>query len=749
MRAVNSVAEGPGTPAPDGDSPPAPTRWWQRPRFWLAAMVIGFFAISLYSGIIAYTNLQTSNDTDAGIFTQAFASTVHGNVAPWFESYDCQVKSRCSFFLVHPGFVLYLAAPFYALAPSTVTLFAIRAVFVSTAAIPLYWLTRQVTGSPGKGLLAAGLFLVWAPSFVGDAFSLHLESLLPLELFTLAALWYAGRYRLGLAAAVVAFLTFEVYPLFTFLVGAFFLFPYVERPIMAQWRRWRSPTAEHRSIRTTASIGWRYLRETCRVREVRYTLVLMVSSVVAFVLLALFINLWGYEILGVLAPPVSPGIGGVFANPSSPGIQNFWTILGSSQTVTTAEYWLILYALVAFIPLLYPRALIISLPWIGWTFLTNSNRFTTLGHQYSLIAAAPIFIGLAFGLQRVHFGQGNVAAAGSTAASTAAGSAPRPVRAAWQLDRSSTGMAWVGVLAVVVAANGLLAPINPILPDLGVAAGGPFETTYFDHSLEMSSSYAPLESLVANIPYEATVGAPPELFTIVANHPHSYVMLGRMDVNLSNLPFNVSAGPQYVLVSSQLLNVISPNLSRNVSDPAVYGLRGYVGSSTVGTILLYERSYDSPAQLFGPALPPVSGVFTPGNGLTPGPKGVQGPNSSSPSGQEITSIDEINRSGNIWGGPDALLPPGSYTVGVELLLTGPNSSGDQNKDVLRITVSGFGGIPWNETLKVSSFPLGRWTNLTFSFSLADPLPRTDVLGTLVSSEYSVAVASVTIVPRAS
>jgi uncharacterized membrane protein len=117
--------------------------------------VIAFFVFSLYSGIVAYADLQTQNSIDTGIFTQALASTIHGHVAPYYESYDCMVKARCSFLLVHPGLVLYAAVPFYALVPSTLTLFALRAFCVATAAIPLYWLTRRITGSPWKGLLAA------------------------------------------------------------------------------------------------------------------------------------------------------------------------------------------------------------------------------------------------------------------------------------------------------------------------------------------------------------------------------------------------------------------------------------------------------------------------------------------------------------------------------------------------------------------------------------------------------------------
>ncbi len=132
--------------------------------------MLGFWAFALYSATVAYSNLQIPNAGDAGIITQAVASTAHGNAPAFYESYDCMVKGRCSLLLVHPGFVLYAAVPFYALDPSVTTLFALQAAAVGLAAVPLYVLTRRLTGSAAKGLLVSGVFLVWAPTFPAHAF---------------------------------------------------------------------------------------------------------------------------------------------------------------------------------------------------------------------------------------------------------------------------------------------------------------------------------------------------------------------------------------------------------------------------------------------------------------------------------------------------------------------------------------------------------------------------------------------------
>ena len=706
-------------------------------------MVLAFFAISLYSGIAAYANFQLSNSTDAGIILQAVASTAHGHVAPFYESYDCMVKSRCSFLLVHPAIILYVAVPFYTLAPSIITLFALQSTVVAAAAIPLYWLTRQVTGSSGKGLLAAGMFLVWAPTLAADAFSLHLECLLPLELISLAALWQSGRYRLGLAVAFVAFLTFEITPIFTFLIGVFFLFPYVERFFRIQWRRWRSGSRDKTPVRSEIFRWLNDGRQGLRLREVRYLLVLMVGSAAAYVALSLFMNVWGYGILGVGSPSE---IAGIFYNNSTPATQSVGTILHSSQTVSTGEYWLLLYGLLAFIPLLSPRALILSVPWIGWTFLTDSSYFTTIGHEHAMVAAGPLFIGLAYGFGRIRVGRPSPGPEekGVTAAREPA-AAPYAVPIA-RLRIRSVKAGWAVGLTIVVVANALLMPINPVLSDLGGAPGAPFAPNYFDHSLEISPAFAWAEQLVSIVPYNATVAGIYSYFPLLANYPHAYVIVHPVQMHTSNLPFNVSRGPQYVLVTAPLIGFLTGNLSRSVSDPLLYGMRGYVGLAAQGPLLLYERGFAGPAEVFGPGLPRTAATYLPSSGLDSGPKGVEATDPSSPSGVVITSLGGTNRTGLVWTGPDALFAPGNYSLNVEVVVTGANLTLHPDQAALRVNVAGFGGTPVNQTFDASRFVSGEWTNLSFNLSLANPLPEMNIDGYLDSVQLSVAVASVSLEP---
>ncbi|MGC2289251.1 MAG: DUF2079 domain-containing protein [Thermoplasmata archaeon] len=731
-----------------GEGAPRP-RAWRDTQFWLVVLVVGFFAISLYAGIVSYFDFQTRNAGDLTIFMQALSSTIRGHPAPFYESYDCMVKTRCSFLLVHPSFVLFAAVPVYALAPSPIVLFVLQSLVVALAALPLYWLTRAVTQSSVKALLSAGLYLVWAPTLGGEAFSFHMESFLPVELFTVALLWQTGRYKLGLLAALLSFITLEVAPIFTFLIGAFFLSPLVERWLVGAWSRWRGGIDRPTDTPAPPRAGLARLRDLLGVRGVRYTLGLMLASLVAYVLLFLFINVWGFHLLGVRAPLLQPGLSGVFYNSSSPVTQSIGTILLSSQTLYTLEFWVILYALVAFIPLLAPRALILSLPWIGWTFLTDSDRYVQLGTQYTLVAAAPLFLGLAYGLLRVPLGPSSSV----PAALEVDGS--RPIRhgtrhLGFRGRPRLTRVLWAGILTAVVAANLIIVPINPLLSDLGVRLGDPFEDDYQDHSLTIIPGLTWAENLVGVIPPAATVTAPAQVYDLVANDPHAYQLLGRNEESLaSSLPLNLSQGPDYVLLYGGFLPALGPNLSANFSNPSLYGVRGYVESTNIGPLLLYERAFEGTAKIYGPSLPTAPSAYFPTDGIVVGRIAELQPNASAPRGMVVTTRPGSHRTGEVWSGPSAFLAPGAYTIHVLVAASGVNVDSAQTPSFLNVRIGGFGAELLNVSVPPSAFSGAAWTNLSFGVATSGPLMDLNVEGYLTDGQAGLAIASIWIVPTGS
>jgi uncharacterized membrane protein len=706
----------------------------------LLIMVGAFYAISLYVGVLGYYNFQLDNATDAGIITQAVSSTARGGVPPFFEAWDCLYKQRCSFLLVHPAFILYAEVPAFIVASSTLTLIAIRAAVVAAAAVPLYWLTRQLTRSGRLGLLAAGIYLVWAPTSTDD-FSLHMESFLPLEILLLVALWQAGRYRWGLVVAGVTFLTFEIGPIFTFLVGVFFLTPSMATLLVASWRRWRGRRLEGFSARAEFRAWGSAIRAGLRQRWLQYTLGLIVLSMIAYVALLSFMNVWGPVVLGVAHPSSGTGALGFFFNPSSPTPASLSTILTSAQTISTAEYWLLLFALLGFVPLLCPRALILIVPWIGWTFLSNSDRFTTLGHQYSLLAAGPLFVGFAYGLQYLFAGP--LKPTDAAPASTAA------VRRRWTTSRTSRGTVVFGVLVgALVVANVLFLPFDPALPGLGYRPGSPIEAEYFDHSLVLIPGWTETSRMVAEVPANATIAAPSALFPLIATHPGAIILRGSNNPGSTQLlPFNDSRGPEFALLYSSVTPSLTSKVWDNFSSPSRYGMQAYVASTGIGPVFLYQQGWSSEAEPFGPPLVASEEVWLPTSGLAPGALGSIVRNSSTSSGYEISSDLADHATGLVWSGSTPALAAGVYSIEVRVAVTATNGSVRPGQVVLGVDGFGFGRSLFVQNLTYSDLESGTWTTLTFNATLTNPLPAFEVDGTLRNADVAVAVASVEILPQ--
>ncbi len=719
---------------------------WKHPLFWLGLFVVVFVVVSSLASIASYENFRSTASTNTGTIAQAVASSTYGDHAPFYEAADCAARDRCSFLLVHASFLLYLAVPFYALAPTTLTLFVLQSTVIGAAALPLYWLARQVTGSVTKSLFAAGLYLIWAPLL--STYSLHVEAVLPVEILGIAALWQAGRYRWGLLAALATFLTFEVSPIFVFFVGLFFLVPYGVRWFRGRWSR---PPTEPGVARVPDSGSPRWfasIRSTWAIREVRYSLILMAASVVAYATLLSFINLWGGHVLGIAQPTPSPGVFGFLSTAAGGPAAPLSAATTSASALWTAKYWLVLLALVGFLPFLAPRTAVVYGPWILYTFLTNSTHFTTIGTLYSFVDTGPIFIGVAYGLGRLPWPGGSSLPGPDLTRGRVATDAPAP-----EVSRPVRRRGWkAGVLVVlgaVVVANLLLSPINPALPSLGYRPGAPFIAGYFDHTLEVTPGLAWTENMAASIPLSATVAASPTTYPIVARWPYVIDMNGGLQpyadpAAMDRLPFNLSGGPDYVFIEASFLTSLQPKFSDVLSNASEYGLRGYVASTAIGPILLYAQKYDAPAQRFGPAPRALNGTYGPRTGLGAGPEGRLTANSTAPGGLEIRTPPKPSSPGQIWSGPDVYLPSGTYSVRLTLAVSGASVQSDPSAPVLELVGAGFGASIPSRSIDDAQFPTTAWTQVTFSFTTTNPIPEFDLEGYSVSTKVSVAVAAIQI-----
>ena len=540
--------------------------WATKQRLLLYASVVVYAAVAYYLSALRFMEFYCRN-WDFGIFQQALWSTAHGRVM--WESGDLETFGVTSFFQIHPSFIMFPLAGLYEISPVPWTLLLLQAVVTGLAAIPLYCLAKRVTGSETKGLIAAVVFLAWTPVLSSNLYDFHLESFLPLELFTFFYLWVSRQYWFALAAAAVSSLTLEIVPI---LIVFFLFFVYFDDILdfaRAFWSWVRGKTGNFLRSFTAE----RASREKASGREdnpvLSWGIAMLVFSIAIYLLLRLFQG----PLLSLVLGTTSSASPGANLSPTSLNLSIYYFPGGF---LAKAEYWVLIYALVAFIPLLYPRTVILVAPWVFWTFFTPYLNTVHLGYSYGYIAAVPMLIGFCYGLSRF-----------DSASFRWIGSAPRsPTGEARGRKRLPSPLATV--IVVVLVANILISPVDPLVQSSGLAG---FGTPGYWVSYDQGPGYSQVVSAAALIdPSSSYVLASDDLFVFVANDVNAYSTLTNSQ-NLSNTPFSPSNLPTYLFISGNEAAYLPQFISNVLVGTSDYGVRAIVNSTPVGTVTLYELGY--------------------------------------------------------------------------------------------------------------------------------------------------------------
>jgi uncharacterized membrane protein len=550
----------------------------RHPLLLLAVCTGGYFLLALLLSNLRFQELYTGN-WDLGIFQQAFWSTAHGH--PLYEAGDYEMYGFGSLFQVHPAPLLLLLADVYTAVPEAGTLFLVQAAVVSLAAIPLFLLARDVTGSPRKALLAAGLYLVWPPLLAANLYDFHLEAFLPVELFLLFLLWRRGNYLTGFLVAALTFVTIEVGPVLVATVALYFFLP----SFRESYRRLAQALAPRLSPGVRRS-RWRALGRDL-LRHVRQRPVLCAGTLFLASCAAYGILLFLEQDPGLLLAPVVP----LSTNPSRPILNAGLYISLHHLPIDVPQklaYWFVLYALVGFLPFRSPRTQLLVLPWFGYT-LVSYSEFTVLGNQYAFLPVAPLFIGVAYALRDLEFiglteawrrWRGTERAAGRPSTPSPfppPGGGPRTVAGSW---RWSPGRATL-LLGVVLVACLVLSPADPLVQRS--ALGNGYQVSYVP-----SPGSPQVQRLAGLIPPGAVVLASNNLFPLVANDVNAYALLWTTEVP-PYLPFNQTHLPTWVFLCSSQSSSVPSWLVPLLTDGHTYQLIGQVPGTSQGTVSLYSR----------------------------------------------------------------------------------------------------------------------------------------------------------------
>lgn len=570
---------------------------------WLLLAVVAYIVGSFVLESLRYTGFYTEN-WDLGIVQQALWSGGHGHA--FWEAGDYETLGVSSLFQVHPSFVLFPLAALYLAAPSAYTLFAVQSIAVGLGAIPLYFLAEAVTSSKRKAAWSAVAYLVWLPLLTAQLYDFHFEAFLPVELFAMFLFWYRGKYLGATVFAVAAMLTLEVAPLFVAATALFFLLPPLRSSLteLVGWLQGGKDPAGRRPLAALRSFVRRTVAHFQKPPNL-FALAMINLAVLVYVLLRLLQGPWISFLFGSQLAP-SGNFWGFSAG--SLGLSPSNLSLGLEEKIL---YWVEIFALLLFIPLLRPRTLIITAPWLLYTFLSSDPAYTTIGFQYGLVAAYPVLVGFVFGLDRLSI----VPLRQAVSCLVPHSSDPvwrkaRPRRSSLPPRQEAVTF---GLLAMVVVGI-VLSPANPLVQVSEIPSSA--AQGYWD-SYHIPPAYAKVEAVVALIPAGASLIASPDLFPFVANDENAYSTLW-YPADPPNLPFNATNLPRFVLISEVMEGYVPSWLSPLLSEPTLFGLRALVQDSPVGTITLYETGFTgNTTQIHTIVPPPALGGTLPRGAIEP------------------------------------------------------------------------------------------------------------------------------------
>ena len=706
--------------------------------YWLAAAILLYAAVSFAFSWLRALNFGTST-WDLGIYQQALWSTAHGR--PFWETADYETGGFSSLLQVHSVFLLYLLVPLYAALPSSLTLFAVQSAVVALAALPLYLLARDLTGSGRWALLAAVAYLLWTPTLASNLYDFHAESFLPLEVFTVVLLWQRGRYGWGFLVAGFSYLTFELGPVLLAFVGLMYFLP--ESPTLA---RWMSALRRGRGRGTGSEVrGWFASRRALA------SMTLLIGSVVAYGLLVLvrqdYLSGW----LGIGAYPPNPF--GYVVGTTPAGLQLSASYLGVAFG-TKVESWLVFFALLGFVPFLAPRTLLLSVPWLVFSFFSDNANYVALGFQYGFIIGSGLLIGFAFGLVPIaRWAEGRPRRSERTPDASEIEVWARAVSARGGRRRRRATVV-VAAFGVLVAANIALSPADPLL--YGAAYGSAYSFSYTP-----PPGYGEVVKLAGLVPAGAYVLASDDVFPFVANDVNAYSLLYEANQRLL-LPFNATDEPPFVLLSVARTDLVPTWLEVSVYDPEVYGVRGIAWSTPAGAVVLFERGYTGPALSYGApsgylgtfygAAPPASGVYS--GAIYTGDSGYVADLAGDPGGGAVVSTPGLE--GLVGSGPGVNLPAGNYTVllGVSTGAWDAASPPAPDDPVLTVNANLWGQPTVYDTtfsyaeLRGGSGPpgWGPWTTVGFNLTVTEPSLTFEMRGYSLDVSAVVAMGWLTIAP---
>ncbi len=118
----------------------------------LSLFIIIYTLTFSYFTYLKHHNLS-SYGWDLGVFNQLFYSSTYGEKLLYYTP-DLYMNPQGNYFAIHFSPILFTLFPPYMFRPDAVTLLIAKCVVLALAALPLFYLTREITGGERIALAA-------------------------------------------------------------------------------------------------------------------------------------------------------------------------------------------------------------------------------------------------------------------------------------------------------------------------------------------------------------------------------------------------------------------------------------------------------------------------------------------------------------------------------------------------------------------------------------------------------------------
>lgn len=513
----------------------------EKPAAMLMIYIAVYTALFTLFSMLRYENFYTSN-WDLGINMQQLWSTTHGKLL--WDSADYEYTAVVSHLEVHTSYIALLFVIPYSIFPSPLFLFAIQSFMISLTVVPVYLIAMHYGNDRRKAIATAFLFPLLFPVIASEFFDYHWMSFIPFYFFSLYYLVLKKRYYQSAALIALGGITEEVFPFLAASLLLYFLL---------------------KDVGLDSRIGEIFSSSN------KPVIILGIFSIAVYFTL----NEIQFHVLPVLFGNTNaiPFMREYFQHPLLPDAFHL------NKIILGVEYWAVIYASVAFLGILRPKHLIITVPWMYYTFFVDP-LYLDLGGQYNLIAILGPFVGLILYLnsRAPHVHNKSVTEKKVTATS---------------VRRISV----VGIVLILIAVNIAASPLEPAFSGKMMGGG-------YDFSYTVNPAYQDMDKIVSLIPAESFLIATTFLFPYVANDVNAFSFLGSTNYTLSSFAGKVQMGnqslPQFVLYNTYANNNIPTGFQKIMKSD--YGVLAEIYMSGYpGDIILMELNYSGTVQFVADA----------------------------------------------------------------------------------------------------------------------------------------------------